>query len=96
MAECEHSERLSRMVRLLHSDIVRVDGALRHCIRMVAVRQAVMTDVVAHAGNDETETVEHIQVQDLVQLTVLDHVVAHLCNVDSVQIIMVIDILPVC
>ena len=95
LVEREYSERLGRMERLLHGDIVRIDGALCHCIRMVAVGEAVMTDVVADSCNNETEAVEHVQVQDLVQLTVLDHVVAHLCNIDSVQIIVVLDIFPI-
>ena len=54
-----------------------------------------MTDVVADSCNDETEAVEHVQVQDLVQLTMLDHVMAHLCNIDSVQIIVVLDIFSI-
>ena len=54
-----------------------------------------MTDVVADSCNDETEAVEHVQVQDLVQLTMLDHVMAHLSNIDSVQIILVLDIFSI-
>ena len=54
-----------------------------------------MTDVVADSCNDETEAVEHVQVQDLVQLTMLNHVMAHLCNIDSVQIIVVLDIFSI-
>lgn len=55
-----------------------------------------MTDIVAYSSYKETEAVEHVQIEHFVQLTVLNHVVAHLGYINSVQIVMILNVLFIC
>ena len=42
-----------------------------------------MSHIMANARYNKTKAVEHVQVEDLVQLTMLDEVKAHLRHVDT-------------
>ena len=83
------------MEELLHCHVVAVDGTDGDGVDVVAVGHTVVTEVVADCGKEEGEGIELVETELLQEITGLQHVVAHLEDVRTVDVVVVLHIMLV-
>ena len=54
----QYLECRGRMERLLHRNIIAINGPARDLVTMIAVSQPIMTDIMAHCCDNETQAIE--------------------------------------
>ena len=58
---------------------------------MVRIVVAIMTEVMAHTSDQHRHGVKVVEITDFEQITLCHHNIQHLCDVQSVKIVMVLD-----
>lgn len=83
-------EVLGCMVELLDASVIRVNCSLRHGVDVVGVVEAVMSNIVTNSCSDKRDQVELTEFKNGCKIAVCEESVAHLSNIDSMQVVVVL------
>jgi hypothetical protein len=81
---------------LLDRDIAVANCPVCHSIDMISIGEAIMAQVMTDTCQQEREDIHLIKLQELGHIALGQEEMGHVCHINTVEVIMILDILFVC
>ena len=91
----QNCEGLGGMVILLHRLITVADGSIRYGVDVIDICEAIVSEVMAYGRHAYRKHIHLRKVGEAYNAAVLQELVAHLEDIEGVQVIVILNVTPI-